>query len=85
MNPTHIERIRELFIKLKKGYDWCHKNEANMKFQFVLFERSESIFKELEELGVHRQFSACLFFFGPLVTDELVNQFKNKEGGGNND
>lgn len=79
MNPSRIEQIKELFIKLKQGYDWCHKNEANMKRQFDLFDRSEPIFKKLEELGVSRQFSACLFFFGSEVTDELTNQFKEEQ------
>lgn len=78
MNPSHIERIRELFIKIKQGYDWCQKSEANMNRRDELFERSIPIFKELEELGVSRPFSDSLFYFGPLVTDELVKQFNDE-------
>ncbi len=78
MNPSRIERIKELFLKLKVGYDWCHKNESYEKRQFELFDRSKPIFDELEQLGVSRSFSSTLFFFGPAITDELVQQFKEE-------
>lgn len=82
MSHFRIERIRELFIKLKQGYDWCQKNEANKKRTYELFDRSEFIFKELESLGVSRSFSATLFIFGIPVTDDLVNQFNEEEAVG---
>lgn len=77
MNNSRIERIKELFLKLETGYEWCHKNEKNEAKKMELFNRSRSIFDELENLGVSRSFSACVFFFCPKITDELLNQFKN--------
>lgn len=81
MNPSHIERIKELFLKLKQGHDWCQRNQHNQARIEELFKRSETIFQELESLGVSREFSQALFIFGPLMTNELVNQFR--EGGEN--
>lgn len=78
MNPTRIERIRELLLILKQGYDWCHKNKRNEERKYDLFDRSMPIFKELETLDVSRSFSACVFFFGLEITDKLVNQFEEK-------
>lgn len=75
---SHIERIKELMIKLKSGYDWCQRHQDEPKRIQELFKRSEPIFVELEKLGVSRTFSESLFVFGPLVTDELVNQFKGE-------
>lgn len=80
---SRIEKIRELFLKLESGYDWCHKNEKNEAKKMELFERSIPIFEELEKLGVSRSFSACIYFFAPEITDTLVKQFN--EGGGKYD
>jgi hypothetical protein len=78
MNHSRIERIRELFMKLKSGYDWCNRNKRNEAKKMELFERSKDIFDELEELGVCRSFSACIFFFSPEINDKLINQFGEK-------
>lgn len=78
MNNSRIERIRELFLKLKSGYDWCNKNKRNEARKMELFERSKDIFDELEGYGVSRSFSACVFFFSPEINDKLVNQFEIK-------
>ncbi len=77
MNPSHIERIKELFLILKTAYEWSNKNECNKARQMELFDRSKPLFDELETLGVSRQFSATVFFFGPEINEKLVNQFKD--------
>lgn len=79
MSSTRIERIKELFKKLKLGYDWCQRNQHNQTGIEELFRRSEQIFEDLEKLGVSRDFSQALFNFGPLITEKLVQQFKDKE------
>ena len=79
MIHSHTERIKELFIKLKLGYDWCQKNRHNQMGVNELFRRSEPIFEELKSLGVSRQFSVSLLIFGPLITEELLQQFEDKD------
>ncbi len=79
MNNYRINRIRELFIKLKSGYDWYQKNKHNQTGVNELFTRSEPIFEELEQLGVSKMFSESLLIFGPLITEELLQQFEDKD------
>jgi len=71
-----LNRIRGLFLKLKSGFDYMEKHPDNVEKNEVLIERAKSIFEELEKLGVSQEFSKALLIFGPLVTDELVNQFE---------
>lgn len=77
MNSSRIDRIRELFFKLKSAYEWSNKNDKNKARQMELFDRSKDMFDELEQLGVSRSFSACVFFFSPEITEKLMSQFKN--------
>ncbi len=76
MTPSRTERVRELFLKLKQGRDWCQRNQHSQQRIQELFERSEPIFLELENLGVARVFSEALLIFGSKAIDELVKQFK---------
>lgn len=82
MNPSRIEQIKELFLKLKKGHFWYMRHQDETERIKELLNRSEPIFKELESLGVDKTFSLNLLIFGPLVTDELVNKFENQTKGG---
>lgn len=78
MTHYRIERIKELFVMLKSGYDWCQRNKHDQVGTEELLKRSKLIFRELENLGVARIFSEALLIFGPLVTDKLVQQFDEK-------
>lgn len=80
MNPSRTERIRELFLKLKQGRDWCQRNQHNQQRIQELFKRSEPIFLELENLGVARVFSEALLIFGSKTIDELIEQFEPRGG-----
>lgn len=79
MTQSHIERIKELFKKLKLGHEWCQRNGKDQSGCWEMYLRSKPIFQELEKLGVSRQFLEALFVFGPLVTEELTMQFADKK------
>lgn len=76
---TRINRIKELFIKLKLGHGWYVRHENDLTGVNELFRRSEPIFEELETLSVSRNFSESLLIFGPLITNELLRQFEQKD------
>lgn len=63
-------RIKELFEKLKQGHFYWEKGDINYK------KRIENAFQpfitELEELGVNKEFSLSLLFFG----SEFLESFK---------
>lgn len=73
---SRMERIKELFLKLKSDYDLCHKDGESQKLKDKLFAENKPIFEELESIGVNTQFSATLFFFGSDITDQMLNQFR---------
>lgn len=76
MTHPHIERVQELFKKLKTGHDWIMRHEDDTDQVQGLLDRSKVIVDELERLGVSRGFSTTLLIFGPLVTKSLVQQFE---------
>ena len=70
-----IERIRELFLKLKSGFDYMEKHPDNVEKNERLIKRAEPIFNELETLNVSQEFSKALLIFGPHIT-EILEQFE---------
>lgn len=70
-----IDRIRELFLKLKEGFSYMEKHPDEPEKNEILIERAKPIFNELETLGVSQEFSKALLIFGPFITDKLIEQF----------
>ena len=70
-----LGRIKELFSKLKLGFEYMQKNPDNVEKNERLIERAKPIFYELETLGVSQEFSKALLIMGSLITPSLLEQF----------
>lgn len=72
------KRIKEIFIKLKKGHDLWKVNGE--EYRGRLLKAFDPFFVELESLGVSRNFSESLLFFGEefVVSVKRENAAKKK-------
>ena len=70
-----IDRVKELFLKLKEGFKYMEKNPDNVEKNQRLIERAKPIFDELETLGVSQEFSKALLIMGGIVDNPTVEQF----------
>ena len=52
-----IDRIKELFLKLKEGFSYMEKHPNEPEKNEILIIRAKPIFEELEGLGVSQEFS----------------------------
>jgi len=60
-----MDKIAEGFTKIKLAHDWAVRNAENRQADYqTLLDRLEVVFKELERLGVSREYSSALFVFG---------------------
>ena len=71
-----VDRVKELFIKLKNGFDWMESHPDNVAGIEALIERAKPILDELESLGVDRPYATALFFFGGIVNQQFLDQFR---------
>ena len=74
---SRLDKIRELLLKLKAGFDYMEKHPDEPEKNQRLIERAKPIIEELKTLGVHETFSLALLVNGPIITDDLTNQFYN--------
>lgn len=82
MTHCRTEKIKELFIKLKRGNEWYIRNQHDPEKVDSLMLRSEPLIDELEKLGVEKAFSWSLLIFGSEFVESLVSQFENEKKGG---
>lgn len=64
-----MERIKEIFAKLKQGHE--HYKNGDDAFKKRIEKAFEPMFDELETLGVARHFSEALLFFGKEFVDSV--------------
>lgn len=66
---SKMKRIKEIFAKIKEGHPlWKKNNDAYKKRLEKAF---DPLFIELEKLGVARDFSEALLFFGKEFVDSF--------------
>jgi len=70
-------RVREIFIKIKKGHELWKTGDAD--YQERLEKAFDPFFVELEELGVSRHFSESLLFFGKEFVESLSGNKDSKK------
>lgn len=88
--PLVLVQIKKHFSNLKQCHDWCLKSfpsalglegayteEDKIKLHDKILPAVEKEYDYLAELGVSKTFSACLFIFGSLITQNLVRQFES--------
>lgn len=69
-----LNKISQNFILLKKAHEYFESDTDRSRDDEALA-RVESIYTDLEQLGVNKEFSVALFIFGAKLTNQLTEQF----------